>query len=220
MTRFREAVIDEASRGTPVSLSPLRSLARDAGVTTAILVEGVSDQAALETLAARRARDLEAEGVCIVPLGGATSIRRFLERLGPHGLDLRLLGLCDVGEERYFRRGLELAGVGRELGARDLEALGFFVCDADLEAELIRALGSDGVERVIEAEGDLRALRSLQRQPAQRARTREEQLHRFMGSIGGRKARYASALINAAEPGRIPRPLDRLLASLRTESGA
>ncbi len=66
-------------------------------MTTAILVEGVSDQAALETLASRGARDLEAEGICIVPLGGATSVRRFLERLGPHGLDLRLLGLCDVG---------------------------------------------------------------------------------------------------------------------------
>lgn len=183
-------------------------------MTAAILVEGVSDQVAIEALAARRDRDLEADGVCVVPLGGATSIRRFLEKLGPHGLDLRLLGLCDVGEERYFRRGLELAGVGRELGAGDLEALGFFVCDADLEAELIRALGPDGVERVIEAEGDLRALRSLQRQPAQRERTREEQLHRFMGSIGGRKARYASALINAMEPDRIPRPLDRLVASV------
>lgn len=214
MEWFREAVVNEAARGVPVSASSLGSVAHDAGVRTAILVEGVSDQAAVETLAARRDRNLEAEGVCVIPLGGATSIRRFLERLGPHGLDLRLLGLCDIGEERYFRRGLEQAGVGRELGAGDLEALGFFVCDTDLEAELIRAIGPDEVERVIEAEGDLRALRSLQGQPAQRGRTREQQLHRFMGSIGGRKARYASALINEIEPDRIPLPLDRLLASV------
>jgi hypothetical protein len=214
MEWFRAAVIDEAARGVSASASSLRSIAHDAGVASAILVEGVSDRAAVEALAARRDRDLEAEGACVVPLGGATSIRRFLELLGPHGLDLRLLGMCDVGEERYFRRGLEAAGVGHGLGADDLEGLGFFVCDPDLEAELLRALGFDGVERVIEGEGDLRALRSLQGQPAQRGRTREQQLHRFMGSIGGRKARYARALIDAIEPDRVPRPLDRLLASV------
>ncbi len=140
MQWFRDAVIDEAVRGVLASASSLRPIAREAGVATAILVEGVSDQAAVETLAARR--------------------------------------------------------------------------DPDLEAELIRALGADEVERAIEAEGDLRALRSLQRQPAQRGRTREQQLHRFMGSIGGRKARYASALITALGPGRIPPPLDRLMDSI------
>jgi predicted ATP-dependent endonuclease of OLD family len=36
-----------------------------------VLVEGVSDQRALDTRAARRGRDLSAEGVSIVPIGGA-----------------------------------------------------------------------------------------------------------------------------------------------------
>ena len=43
-----------------------------------VLVEGVSDQRALEALAERRGRDLEAEQVAIVPIGGAQAIGRFL----------------------------------------------------------------------------------------------------------------------------------------------
>ena len=41
-----------------------------------VFVEGASDQVALETLAARRGRRLHAEGVSIVPIGGATTIAR------------------------------------------------------------------------------------------------------------------------------------------------
>ena len=77
-----------------------------------MLVEGISDQGALEALAERRGRDLAAEGVSVVPIGGAQSIGRFLSRFGPEGLDLKLAGLCDVGEEGDFRRGLERAGLG------------------------------------------------------------------------------------------------------------
>lgn len=62
---------------------------------TVVLVEGTSDQLALEALAERRGRDRAAEGVAVVPMGGATNIRRFLDRFGPHGLDVRLAGLCD-----------------------------------------------------------------------------------------------------------------------------
>lgn len=214
MTRFREAVVDEAARGVPASESSLRRLAKAAGVASVLLVEGVSDRAALEALAERNDRDLDAEGVCLVPMGGATSIRRFLQLLGPYGLDVRLLGLCDAGEERHFRRGLELAGLGRDVAPADLESLGFFVCVADLEDELIRALGPGTVERVIEEQGDLKAFRSLQSQPVQRSWTVDRQLHRFMGSIGGRKARYARALIEAVDPDRVPPPLDRLLAAV------
>ena len=74
-----------------------------------VLVEGVSDQVALEALAARRGRNLEAERVSVVPIGGAQAIGRFLNRFGPQGLDVRLAGLCDAAEEGDFRRGLERA---------------------------------------------------------------------------------------------------------------
>jgi len=104
-----------------------------------ILVEGVSDQLALEALARRRGRNLEAEGISIVPMGGATNIRRFLDVYGPDGFDVRLAGLYDAGEEGDFIRALERAGFGSDLTRADLERLGFYACQADLEEELIRA---------------------------------------------------------------------------------
>ena len=80
-----------------------------------VLVEGISDQRAVATLAQRRGRDLEAEGVSILPIGGAHAIGTYLERFGPRGLDLKVAGLCDVGEEGTFRRALERAGLGADL---------------------------------------------------------------------------------------------------------
>jgi hypothetical protein len=177
-----------------------------------VLVEGISDREALEALAARHGRDLAAEGVSIVPIGGAQAIGRYLEELGPRGRGLRLAGLCDAGEEAEFRRGLERAGFGRELTRAEMERLGFFVCVADLEDELIRALGPAAVEGVLDARGDLRSFRTLQKQPAWQQRPPEEQLRRFMGSGGSRKLRYARFLVEAVELTRMPRPLDGVLA--------
>ena len=177
-----------------------------------VLVEGTSDQVALETLAERRGRDLEAEQVAIVPIGGAQAIGGFLERFGPQGLDVRLAGLCDAGEERDFRRGLERAGLGSDLTRAEMEALGFYVCDVDLEDELIRALGAEAVEQIADAQGDLGAFRTLQKQPAWRGRPREEQLRRWMGSGGRRKIRYARLLVEALDLTEVPRPLNLVLA--------
>jgi hypothetical protein len=177
-----------------------------------VLVEGISDQAALEALAARRGRDLAAEGVAIVPIGGAQAIGRFLELYGPRGANLRLAGLCDVGEEDEFRRGLERAGLGTRLTRAGMEALGFYVCEADLEDELIRALGADAVQEVVAAHGDLGAFRTLQKQPPWQGRRTEDQLRRFMGSGGRRKIRYGRYLVDALDLARMPRPLDGVLA--------
>jgi hypothetical protein len=166
---------------------------------------------ALETLARRRRRDLAAEGVTVVAMGGATNIGRFLETYGPAGQDLRVLGLCDAQEARFFGRALERSGLAIPGAATDLAAYGFFVCVEDLEDELVRALGVAAVEAVVSTEGELAALRTLQRQPAQRERPAEAQLRRFLGSHSGRKARYARALVQALEPSAVPVPLDRLL---------
>jgi hypothetical protein len=92
-----------------------------------------------------------------------------------------------------------------------MERLGFYVCVADLEDELIRALGVAEVERVLEAHGDLSAFRTLQKQPAWLGRPPAEQLHRFMGSGGRRKIRYARYLVEALAPSQVPRPLDLVL---------
>ena len=179
-----------------------------------VLVEGISDQRALEALAERRGRNLDAEGISVVPIGGAQSIGRFLNLFGPQGLGVRLAGLCDAGEERDFRRGLERAGLGSDLTRAEMESLGFYVCVADLEDELIRALGAASVEQIIAAQGELHSFRTLQKQPAQEGRPIEEQLRRFMGSGGRRKIRYARLLVDALDLTRVPRPLDLVLAHI------
>ncbi|MEE1738659.1 ATP-dependent endonuclease [Streptomyces sp. BE147] len=214
--RFRGAVIEWAAggAGAPVAAEAAHEVAARGAVRTAVLVEGVSDEVALEALAARHGRSLGAEGISVIPLGGATSIGRFLNLLGPQGLDVGLAGLCDAGEESHFARALERAGLGRDLTRADMEPLGFHVCVADLEEELIRTLGSASVQRVVEAQGDLRAFHIFQKQPAQRERSVERQLRRFMGTISGRKSQYARSLVDALDLGRVPRPLDRLLAHL------
>jgi len=176
-----------------------------------VLVEGSSDQRAIEALAERRRRDLDAEGISVVSIGGAQAIGRFLRHFGPEGLDLRLAGLCDAAEEDDFRRGLERAGLGSALTRADMERLGFYVCDADLEDELIRALGASRVVQVVDAHGDLGSFRTLQKQPEWRGRRVEEQLRRFMGSGGSRKIRYARLLVEALDLEAVPRPLDRML---------
>jgi hypothetical protein len=178
----------------------------------AVLVEGISDRNAVEALADRRGRDLAAEGVSVVPIGGAQAIGRFLARYGPGGMNLRLAGLCDAAEEPEFRRGLERAGLGSDLTRSDMERLGFYVCVEDLEDELIRALGVEAVEEVVAFHGDQARFRTLQRQPEWRGRPTNEQLRRFMGSGGRRKIRYARFLVEALDLAEIPRPLDRVLA--------
>jgi hypothetical protein len=181
----------------------------DGDLHAVVLVEGLSDQIALETLAERRSRNLDAEGVRIIPIGGAQAIGRFLEEFGQRGV--RLAGLCDVGEESDFRRALETAGLGWDLTRSGMEELGFYICVEDLEDELIRAHGADAVERVVEAQGELRSFRTLQKQPAWDGRPADEQLHRFMGSGGRRKIRYARLLVETLELDRMPRPLDGVL---------
>ena len=183
-----------------------------------VLVEGISDQVAVEALAERQGRNLEAEGVAVVPIGGAQAIGKFLTQYGPRGLDVKLAGLYDDAEEREFRRGLDRAGLGSDLTRAEMEQLGFYVCVADLEDELIRALGAAAVEDVVDAHGDLGPFRTLQKQPAWQGRPTDEQLRRFMGSGGRRKIRYARFLVDALDLTQVPRPLDLVLeATSRTE---
>jgi hypothetical protein len=214
--RFRQAAVDWVAGGAPaeVAARTARDLAACPAVRTVVLVEGTSDAAAVERLAVRRGRDLEAEGICILPLGGATSIGRFMALFVQQEMGVKLAGLCDVGEEDYFRRALERAGFGSGLTREDMTDLGFHVCVADLEDELIRAHRVASVQDVIEAQGELRSFRTFQMQPAQRERSLEQQLHRFMGTHSGRKLQYADALVESLDLDRVPDPLNRLLADI------
>lgn len=159
--------------------------------STVVFVEGASDRVALLRLAERRGRDLRAEGVDVVAIGGAHALGRFLASLDAG--DLKVVGLCDAGEAREFTRALDQV----------------FVCDPDLEDELIRALGPAELERIIEEQGELHSFRTLQKQPFQRSRTLEQQLRVFLGN---RKIRYASLLVDALDLGNVPPPLDGVLA--------
>jgi hypothetical protein len=202
MGAFRDAVTAWAAGGPG---DPARELATRLSVRAAVLLEGPSDVAAVSALAASRGRNLAAEGVCVLSMGGAMSVGRFAGLLGPPGLGLRLTGLCDEAERRFYARGLERASAAQQE---------FFVCAADLEDELIRALGVTRVEELVQAEGDLRALKAFLRQPAQRERSSQQQLRRFLGTKKGRKIHYGRVLVEALDPDRVPAPLDGLLTSL------
>jgi hypothetical protein len=157
-----------------------------------ILVEGITDRIALEAVAERLGLDLD--GVEIVPIGGAQAVRRVAAEYDR----VKLLGLCDAGEERYFRRVL---------------VDGVFVCTADLEDELLRALGPERVEAVLAAEGDLETFRNFQNQPYWRGRPVEAQLRRWLQASDNRGKRYPPLLVGALEPAEIPEPLAGVLAA-------
>jgi hypothetical protein len=159
-----------------------------------ILVEGISDQIAVDTLARLGGRDLAAERVAVVPIGGAHAVRRFVnEHRGRP-----MVALADADEVALFRR--------------ELSADAIFVCHADLEDELIRAVGVAHVLRVLDAEHDRRRFATMQKQSAWRGRPVEAQLRRFLGSGARRKLRYAQLLTAAAvELGRVPAPLEGVL---------
>jgi hypothetical protein len=187
------------------------ALAQAASARSIVLVEGVSDQVALETLAERQGRDLASEGVAIVPIGGAHAVANHLLRFGPRGVGLAVCGLCDAGEEEFFRRGLVRADLGTPQTRAEMAGLGFFVCVEDLEDELIRASGRELIEALLDTQGDLGSFETLQKQPAWRAGSFEAQMHRFLGAGARRKARYAGLLVRALTLDRMPRPLVAVL---------
>ncbi|MEN3533520.1 TOPRIM nucleotidyl transferase/hydrolase domain-containing protein [Microbispora sp. ZYX-F-249] len=213
---LRGRALDGYESGPDAPLRAMeRALAAAGDAVTMVLVEGPSDQIALETAAVGRGRDLATERVVIVPIGGAHAIGRFLTGLGPPGTRMRLAGLCDLHEEEIFRRAMVANRVGSPRTRADMEHLGFYVCVNDLEDELIRAVGSVEIEALFDSHGDLRAFHSLQSQPEWRGREPEAQIRRFLGSGSRRKLRYARLLVEAAlGRDRLPRPLDALLAAV------
>ncbi|MFF3348158.1 TOPRIM nucleotidyl transferase/hydrolase domain-containing protein [Streptomyces sp. NPDC002779] len=202
MGAFRDAVTAWAAGGPA---GPAHELAARHTVRTVVLLEGLSDVAAVDALAESRGRDLADDGVCVLSIGGAMSVGRYAQLLGPPGLGLRLTGLCDEAERPYYARGFTRAGAAE----RD-----FFVCAADLEDELIRALGVPRIEELVHEEGDARPLRTFLRQPAQQGRAPQQQFRRFFGTKKGRKIHYGRVLVEALDPDRVPAPLDDLLAAL------
>jgi len=175
-----------------------------------VLVEGVSDQIAVDTLARR----LGATGLSVVPVGGAQGLRRMLVAVGVRHPAAVLSGLYDVAEERVIRYALESAGLLEP--DEPVERAGFFACRADLEDELIRACGAELVEACIARVGDARAFRKMQKQPEWRTRSATDQLRRWLASGARRKLRYAQILVEAVALDRMPEPLVSLIERAST----
>ncbi len=164
-----------------------------------VLVEGDSDRTALLTLAGLLGHDLT--DVDVVSMGGITNLRRHLAALGGNQ---RVAVLHDAGETTYVDR--TLAGYDGDVAR--------FVCDADLEDELVRALGMPAVLDVVAAAGDLDAWHILLNQPFHRTRPPAAVLQRFWGTTSGRKDKYAALLTAALEPAQVPAPLAGVLAAV------
>lgn len=203
---MKQAVVQSFGPRTPLLPATAREMAIEANARAVILVEGWSDQAAVDTLARRRGLDLLNDGILTLPIGDVTNLGAFIQVLGSAGLGLKVAGLCDAAEADYALRTFERGGI---------DAVGFFVCDADLEDELIRALGATNVESIIEAEGELDSFRRFQAQPAQQGRSLDAHLRRFMGTRSGRKIRYGLLLVDAVDLDRVPRALDRVIEYAR-----
>jgi hypothetical protein len=190
------------------------ALARADGARAVLLVEGVSDQIAVETLAGRQGRNLAADGIAVLPVGGARGFARYLRRFGPEGTGARLAGLCDAGEAPIVTRAVAAAGLTAPGSRADLDRLGFFVCVADLEDELIRAAGPRRVLELFAGHRDLGAFRTIQQQPAWQGKDEAAQMRRFLGAGAQRKLRYARLLTDAISLDRMPTPLTALLAAV------
>ncbi|GMA86750.1 hypothetical protein GCM10025868_20000 [Angustibacter aerolatus] len=130
-------------------------------------------------------------------MGGATNVRRYAAAAG----DVLTVGLCDVGERRFFERVLDGP---------------CHVCDRDLEDEpgararrAGRARGGRGRRRAC---GRCARCSSRRRTASGPRSTR---LRRFLSSHSGRKERYARLLVDALPLDRVPAPLAGVLSDVR-----
>jgi hypothetical protein len=186
-------------------------------IRTLVLVEGESDAAAVRALATLVDCDLGLHGIHVRSADGVTNFSRLLSEFVRTHPAATFCGMYDVADERHVRGALVC--VAAPIAADEsLEPFGFFACVTDLEDELIRALGVEVVERVVEAEGELASLRRFQAMPQHRHKSAHQQLHRFLGTRATRKIRSAQRLVEALKATQLPRPLRQLAAKLREAS--
>ena len=133
----------------------------------------------------------------------------FSSATGPRGSASVSQAFTTPRKSATSARGLARAGIGENLTRAELEGLGFYACDANLEEELTRAMGPAAMEELVETRGELRAFRTYQKQPAHRDEAIETQL---AGFLWNRKLEYGALIVGALDLDRIPRPLTQVLA--------
>ena len=168
-----------------------------------ILVEGESDRAAVVALAPRFGVDLDVEQITVTVIGGAGNFGRAIAEATSQGQ--RVGGLYDEKEERF------VAGALNRQEGEDLTRQGFFACRPDLELELVRAIGAAEMTPLLESSGELKSFRSFQDQPTHRDHEPLEQLRRYIGANGARKAKFATLMGETVAFESVPEPLEGLL---------
>jgi predicted ATPase len=172
-----------------------------------VFVEGITDYQAVRAVAAKLGRNLDAEGVAVVALDGAASLATFLQIMGPYGLDLPVCGICDVDYEADWCS--DLTAVGLTVASRqDLNALGFYVSDRDLEDELLTAIGTTAAQMVFANEGATARFQSYAQQPANQGKTLHDQIRGFVQS---KKVYWTPRLAAAVTPAAVPSSIQDLL---------
>jgi hypothetical protein len=185
-------------------------------IHTLVLVEGESDAAAVAALARRFGMDIGSRGIQISSAGGIGKFPHVLEEFVHIHPAAHFCGMYDAADERYVRRAL--AAAATTVAPDDsLESVGFFACVADLEDELIRALGAEAVERVLDTQGELASFRRFQAMPEHRRSPVHRQLHRFLGTRATRKIRCAKLLVDELDLSRLPRPFAGLVGRMRRD---
>lgn len=175
-----------------------------------VLVEGPGDRLALRAAAETLSADLDARGVSIVELDGADLFATMYTLLGPDGLRIRIVALCDADREQSWAT--SVLGVGKYNGVRaTLTQHGVHVLDPDVEGELVDALGDTRTEAVVAADGEAAALASFRKQPTQAKGTPREQLIRF---IKKGKARWPPLLMAELGATELPQAIKDLFADV------
>ncbi|GAB3712292.1 TOPRIM nucleotidyl transferase/hydrolase domain-containing protein [Mariniluteicoccus flavus] len=188
------------------------SLRMSANARTVVLLEGASDVAAVRAL--METSGIDPRPIELLSLQGVTNVGRVLKEIRLVRSDVDVVGLCDAAETRFVERALVQDGLPVS-DASDLPTYGFFVCVADLEEELIRALTPERARDTLMGAGLGGRFEALQTQAAWVDRPLAEQLHRFCGVASGRKELAAGILAGALADGEAPEPLAMLLDRLR-----
>jgi predicted ATPase len=179
----------------------------------AVLVEGLSDKYAIEALAERKGRNLDAEGVSVVAMKGCGLIGTFLSLLGSKGLGVRLVGMCDGPEDEQWAKSLEEHGFGKGMDRAAMAKVGFFVCDKDLEDVLVTAVGDAQALKILDGQGEKPAFDSYVKQPAHAGKSQHEQICDFLHSRG-RHIRYAPLLVDELDLTKTPPALEGVVNAI------
>jgi hypothetical protein len=172
-----------------------------------VFVEGITDYQAVRVIASTLGRSLDAEGVAVVALDGAASLTTFLQIMGPQGLQLAVGGICDADYEADWCSYLCAAGIPATNRA-ELNALGFYVSDPDLEDELVAALGTTATQLVFANEGATERFQRYSRQPAHQDKSLHEQIRGFAQT---KKAYWTPRLAAAVTAANLPTSIKGVL---------